>query len=784
MVYGDPWADTVELSESTCFSGEASTKNNQEGAAGAFRAARQAYLEKDYEAGRGLLEGFIGKRLNYGTNLPFGNLRIRDERHFCEGHFCGGQDGERHSFEGHSCGGQDGGRAPGTQNLLQEYQRSLTLNNALAEVSYTISGTQYRRAAFISNPHQVLVLRFTASGARKLHLTFSLDGGENPRRVRVDSNGDLLLDGNAYESMHSDGKTGAICHGRLRILTDGKLRETADRNGLELSEADGALLLLAIDTDFSGHDPAERCLERIENASGFTYEELLEAHSNDFARLFGRVELTLGREPDYSIPTDILLEQVQNGGENPALSALMFQYGRYLLLSSSRENSPLPAHLQGVWNDSVASRIGWTCDMHLDINTQMNYWPAEVANLPECHLPLFHWIEKRLVPSGRLTAREAYGLNGWVAELVSNAWGFAAPYWHVNLSPCPTGGVWVATHLWEHYLFTGDEDFLLTRAYPVLREAVEFFLDYLFEDPETGALTSGPSVSPENSFLVNGKPHTASLGSTYEIVLIRELFAEYAATCSVLEQKDDGLDEDGRLLLERVLSAAGRLQPFAIGHDGRLKEWQHDFEEQDHQHRHTSHLLSLFPFSQITTEKTPELAQAAKRTILRRLSPVEGWEDTGWARSMLMLYSARLQDGEAVYGHIQAMQRHLTNPNLMVKHPPTRGAPSFADVYELDGNTGLTACVAEALLQSHDGVLRLLPALPGRWDSGRLKGLRARGGFEVSLSWDNSLLTEAFLYADHDGSCTVQYGDRQRTFPAKAKTGYRFDGSLNLLKID
>jgi alpha-L-fucosidase 2 len=757
MMYGEPRTDTIELSEITCFSGEASSENNQKGAAEAFYKAREAYLKKDYESGRNLLEGFIGKRLNYGTNLPVGNLRIRNEK----------LSEERN--------------AEYKDDPFQGYMRSLTLDHALAEVSYTMEKTQYHRTAFVSNPHQVLVMCFTCTGKEKLHLTFLLDGGENPHRVEMDANQDLLLYGNAYEPMHSDGRTGVAYHCRLRIITNGKLCGSADRNGLQLSDADAALLLLAVDTDFSGYDPAGRCRELIEDASGLTYEDLLEAHSSDFSFLFDRVGLTLGKELDNTVPTDVLLEQVKNGYANQAFSALLFQYGRYLLISSSRENSPLPAHLQGVWNDSVASRIGWTCDMHLDINTQMNYWPAEVANLTECHLPLFNWIENILVPSGRITAKDAYRLNGWVAELVSNAWGFTAPYWHVNLSPCPTGGVWAATHLWEHYLFTGDADFLKNRAYPILREAVEFFTDYIFEDPDTGALISGPSISPENSFIANGQPHTASLGPTYETVMIRELFTEYIAACSVLKQKSGGLDRTGEHLLERVVSAVNRLQPFMAGHDGELKEWMHDFEAQDHQHRHTSHLLSLFPFSQITPERTPELVNAAKKTIVQRLEPPENWEDTGWARSMLMLYSARMYDGDAVYSHIQSMQKLLTNLNLLVKHPPTRGAPSFSDVYELDGNTGLTSCIAEALLQSHNGEIHLLPALPKQWDSGGVKGLCARGGFEVSIKWNNGVLTEAAVYSRQNTTCTVRYGNKSLTFAADAKTAYTLNGLLNII---
>ena len=348
-------------------------------------------------------------------------------------------------------------------------------------------------------------------------------------------------------------------------------------------------------------------------------------------------------------------------------------------------------------------------------------------------------------------------------------------------------------------MFTGDMEFLKNHAFPVLMKAVEFFIDYIFEDPDTGYLTSGPSISPENAFSVNDQHHTASIGPTYEIVLIRELFNEFIAACTTLgyfvrEQTQSTRPEEWQqsereqlqspdtgilLLLQRVTAAVDRLQPFAIGSEGELKEWNHEFEAEDPQHRHTSHLLSLFPYSQITPDQTPELANAARKTLELRLTPPESWEDTGWARSMLMLYSARLWDGEAAYGHIQAMQRHLVNPNLMVKHPPTRGAPSFADVYELDGNTGLTSCVAEMLLQSHNGELHLLPALPKQWDSGQVKGLRARGGLEIDIAWTDGVMTEATIHTDREALYHIRYGNKKSSIHITAGTCCKLNGQLD-----
>jgi alpha-L-fucosidase 2 len=745
MIYGIPGRDVVDLSESTCFSGEASSGNNVKGAPEAFLAAREAVLKNDYKAARQHINNYIPNRLNYGTNLPLGHLNITAPE---------------------DCSAADG------------YGRSLQLDTAVAKINYTIEGCNIAKSAFVSNPHQVILYKVTSSLPGKLNLTLSLDGGDNPFRIGTDANNDILLYGNAFEAIHSDGKTGVAFHARLRAVTSGGSTSSEDHK-LQIRNAEDVLILVAVATTFGGKDPEKDCKTRIDTAAALSYEELLRAHCEDFTKLFSRVELSLGNGTDNSMQaecsysTESLLASAKAGQNDPAFTALMFQYGRYLLISSSRENSPLPTHLQGVWNDSVACRIGWTCDMHLDINTQMNYWPAEVTNLPECHMPLFNWIENSLVPSGRITTREAYGLKGWVAELVSNAWGFAAPYWHGNLSPCPTGGVWIAAHMWEHYLYSGDAGFLKQHAFPVLEEAVEFFIDYIFEDPKTGYLTSGPSISPENSFVADGDVYTVSIGPTYEIVMIRELFNMYTAACKALGC------EGG--LLQRVLAAVDRLYPFETGMKGELKEWSHNYRSADPQHRHTSHLLSLFPFSQIDPEKTPGLAKAAKKCLELKMIPPESWEDTGWARSMLLLYSARLLEKEEAYRHIQSMLCYLTNPNLTVKHPPTRGAPSFADVYELDGNTGLTACIAEMLIQSHNGEIRLLPVLPDQWSTGHVKGLCARGGFEVEMDWKDGKLKEAVITARNNSTCHVRYGDCRTSFVAAANGVFRLDGNLQPL---
>jgi len=735
MIYGKPDNEVIDLTEITCFSGEKGHTLCSEDASGYFYKAREDLLKNDYESAHENLEHFVGTRTNYGTQLPMGRLVIKMNN------------------------------IPGS---ITDYKRDLCLNSAVSTVSYYVNRIKHVRKAFISNPHQIMAIKLTCEKP-DLDLTISIDGGNNPYKVKMDENRDLLLSGSAFENVHSDGKTGVSFHARLRVISSGGSAEYGDKE-ITVKNTSQVLIYLAFETDYNGNDPFAGCSEKIENCVKYSFDELLNAHVSDYNALFGRVSLYLGKEDEC--PTDSLLEKVKDGYISPYLSALMFQYGRYLLISSSRANSPLPAPLQGAWNDSVACRIGWTCDLHLDINTQMNYWPAEVVNLSECHLPLFDWIENMLVPSGRETAKMFYGLNGWVAELVSNAWGFSDPYWHINLSPCPTCGAWLATHMWEHYLFTGSLDFLRERVFPVIHEAVLFFIDYVFTDPASGYLTSGPSVSPENHFRVAGKQYSASLGPYYEIAIIRELFDIYIKAAGLLGCSDS--------LLNRVRNFIDALPPFQIGKDGELKEWAHDYDAADSQHRHTSHLLALYPFSQITPGETPELAEAARKTIQKRLTPTENWEDTGWARCMLMLYSARLKDADDAVEHIRVLQKKLTNPNLMVKHPPTRGAPSFADVYELDGNTGFTACVAEMLIQSHRSEIELLPALPEEWNSGRVKGLCARGAFTADIEWKNGSLLRASIHPKFDSRCRVRYKDIVREFDCKAGQTCFLDNKLNI----
>jgi len=727
MVYGEAARERIGLYEISCYSGAVNPKANRPGAPEAFQRAREALLARDYERGEREVAGLLGSMENYGTNLPMATLRIE------------GPDGEP-----------------------ARYRRELDLDAALARTTFTIGGIDVVRTAFASCPDQLLVVRIQADRPLPA-LRLKLDGAENPGGTRRLA-GDLLFDGQARETIHSNGQCGVDFHIRLRVAShDGTLREQDD--ALEIEGAGDIVLLLAAATTFGEGVPAETVARRLDAAAGKTYDALAAAHLQDHRSLFRRVAIDLGGGSD--LPTDERLVAARAGERDPGLAALQYQFGRYCLIASSRAGSILPAHLQGVWNDNEACRIGWTCDMHLDINTQMNYWPAETTGLGECLPPLFRWLETIIVPSGRQSARASYGLPGWVAHTVSNPWGFTAPgrasYWGLHV----TGGAWIATHLWEHFLFSRDIGFLRGHAYPMLKESAEFFLAYLAADPVSGHLVSGPTSSPENNFSHAGKTYTNTMGTVCDSVLVRELF-------SICIEAAGALGTDTGFAAE-LAAARDRLPPLRVGAHGQLMEWLEELEEASPNHRHTTHLLSVFPFNQIDPERTPELAMAARRTLDRRLNAGEGWEDVAWSRSNLILFAARLRDAEWAEDHVHTLLRNLAEDNLMTYCPPHAGAVN--NVHEMDGNTGFTAGVTEMLLQSHGGVLHLLPTLPPSWRKGAVRGLRARGGYQVDIEWAGGRLARAVIVPSPGAApCRVRYGERTAGLRTDRET--RFDGNL------
>ena len=714
-VHGQVEHEVVALSHIAFYSGCPDEDQADPAAPEAFRLAREAAARGDYTGADRQVERFMGRKEQYGTSMPVGTLTI-------------------------------------SQNLgaWRDYRRSLDMDEGIMCLSVTHAGGTQRRTCFCSHPDQAFLLRVTDDAPMTVRIAL----GEGAAKASPWQGG-LLLDAWAHETRHSDGSCGTHLMGYITVdAGDGEV--VCDGDTLEVCGSHDWLLRLTMVSDFILEESAPRLPDEIwtEQAraqltgrcSLGDYDALLARHRADFSAKMNAAQLRL------------------SGGESAAYAETMFAFGRYLTVSGAREDAPLPMSLQGVWNDNVACRIGWTCDMHLDINTQMNYWLCEMTGLSDSHLPLFAWMEQRLIPHGRRNARRHYGLPGWAAGLVSNAWGYAQPYWNKSLAPCPGCGAWLALDYMTHYRRTGDEAFLRERALPALREAAEFFLAYLFEDGD-GKLSCGPSISPENAFVTGAGKAYSSGGSTFEMSMIRALLEDDLSAHAALHQPEDAHQRQARDALARLP------MPRALP-DGTLAEWAHDLPPLDRQHRHMSHLVGLYPLHQITPEDTPDLAGAARESIRQRLSPYEQWEDTGWARNMLTLYSARLHDGEKALFHLTELRRCLTMPNLLVMHPSTRGASSFAPVWELDGNTGVAAAVAEMLLQSRDGLIDLLPALPGNWTEGSFDGLVADGPVRVSARWQGGRLTEATLLTDRDRNVTVRCQGKERLCSLKAGQPY------------
>lgn len=715
MVYGGRSSERITLTENTFFSGKKASNPYQEGASKAFKKMREAAEKGRYDEVHRNAESFIGQRESYGTHLPTGELRI------------------------------DFVTKENKTSEKEYYEQGLDIRSGFAWIKRLCQGLDIVEEIRVSHPDKVLMVNLSGGKPFEFRLWF-----EPYHRNGTCENAEegIYFTADAWEEIHCDEQTGVHLEGAIRIKTDGNVEYS--QGEVKVTKALWAEVYVAMDTDY-GYEVEEPDRKRL-----WKYlHQTVKLRVKDAAKK-GSAKVILCHEKDMKKLTDGMTLNIDGTDRITEKIPFLFQYGRYLLFSSSREDSKLPTQLQGIWNDDVACRIGWTCDMHLDINTQMNYWPAEFSGLTECTKPLFGWIRDVLAPEGRKTAKAAYGYPGWVGEIVSNAWGYAAPYWASPIAPCPTGGVWILTHMWEHYLYTKDKVFLEKEAFPLIKEAVLFFKEYVYKkkSDNTGeyVYTCGPSISPENSFLYEGKTYQISSGCTYEILMIRELFSIYLEAVQTLGEEDD--------FYRKIEEIRDHLLPYRVLENGCIAEWDHELVEADPQHRHTSHLLGLYPFSQITPEKEPALCEAAKKTIERKLVPEDNWEDTGWARSMLMLYEARLQDGEKAYKHICQMIERLLEPNQMIYHPPTRGAGAFDHVYELDGNTGLSTCIGEMLIQSHNGIIRLLPALPREWKNGQVRKFHARGNIELDVEWADNELRKVVLRNYEAGKVTLCWKDK------------------------
>ena len=721
MTYGGIEEEKLALNESTMWSGQYNENQNKPFGREKMNQLRKLFFEGKLSEGNRIAgDNLHGNQTSFGTHLPIGDLKMQFI--YPEGKVTG-------------------------------YRRSLSLDEAISSVSFNSGGVNYKREYFATNPDNVLVLRLTADKQKSITMNMGLDLMRQAD-LSVEDN-QLVFTGKVDFPLHGPG--GVCFEGRIAVLADnGEVK--MEQSGVGIKEADAVTLIVDVRTDYKSPDYKTLCADGVKKAIAKSYDELKQAHIKDYNTLYNRVSIHFGQDANRALPTDVRWKQVKEGKTDTGLDALFFQYGRYLTIASSRENSPLPIALQGFFNDNKACNMGWTNDYHLDINTEQNYWAANVGNLAECNAPLFTYI-KDLAHHGAKTAEVVYGCKGWTAHTTANVWGYTPASSTIIWGLFPMASSWIASHLWTQYEFTQDKQYLAETAYPLLKGNAQFILDFLAKDPKSGYLMTGPSISPENWFrTAGGEEMVASMMPACD----RELAYEILSNCV---QASEILNTD-REFADSLRTAIAQLPPIQLRANGAIREWFEDFEEAHPNHRHTSHLLALYPFSQITLEKTPELAEAARKTIENRLS-AENWEDTEWSRANMICMYARLKDAQEAYKSVQLLQGKLSRENLMTVSPGGI-AGAEGDIYSFDGNPAGTAGMAEMLVQNHEGYVEFLPCLPDEWKEGSFKGLCIRGGAEVAAEWTNAVINSASLKATAN-----------QTFKVKLPQGKSYKVMLN-----
>ena len=720
MVYGN---GLYELTEATCWSGCRVEDPLQADADQYMQKARQAFLERRLDDAEEALRHCTGRKQNYGTQLPMGRLEVK-----------------------YMAGESVGVPLSCSLNILEGISREIM----------RVGETEVTAESWISNPAKAMVLKIRAEQAVSV-ITLSLRGWSNPMKTGIDvDHKQLRVDGMALENIHSDGLHGVSYRICLQMETDGKTMR--GRDGFRVEGAREITLYLSAACDLYGMDAVGLAEKRLADAVCAGYDALLSQHIADMDKSMGRCVLTLPGNENSSLPTDRRILAYRQDQTDYALVALYFLYGRYLIGISSREDSVLPAALQGILNDDRACRMEWTDDMHLDINTQMNYYPAEPTGMGESVLPLFRWIRDVLMPEGEKMAQRLYGANGWCAHTISNAHGWAAPGWGVEWGMFLSGGAWAAVHIWEHWLYTEDRDFL-KEYFPVILGCARFYHDILSWDEKTGSLLVNPSVSQENAYRHDGKPYYTSIGTTVDTAFARYIFAVADEGARILGMDDAELDAF-RYDLEK-------LPGWQIDDLGRLQEWIEPYEDQFPDHRHMSHLLSLHPLGLIDARNEPKLAAAIRRSVECRLG--ENALDivlTNWAGAMLIMLQARLRDGDAAGRFIEPMISFLSRANMLITHEGPTDSET-GGIYELDGNTGLTAAITEMLMQNFRDRVEILPGLPASWAWGNVTGLCFYGGHRCDIRWDNREI-EVTVTAAKDFAGTLAYREQTRNLDLKA----------------